>query len=266
MDSYPKSFVPQHQVPEAQVLKDLSDESGHPTPTHGGMVTGMEYDMAINSRSPNRDVSPLRPAATPATNRPSTPSKSPAPPASTTDEADAQTSTTAAEGPEQPIAPTPRIQSINGSRQRPVSMPPQSYASSTATSEPRSSRNHDSQHRSKQTGRVLGSYTMTKTLGAGSMGKVKLSVHNQTGEKVRRCMFIDSASFTSNIVNFSLRSKSCQELPLFPPNTMIQTSPRPVPHSLRSRMPKSCLRKFAQYGKRRCPCCFTTPIYAACEK
>lgn len=33
--------------------------------------------------------------------------------------------------------------------------------------------------------KVLGNYTLTKTLGAGSMGKVKLAVHSITGEKVR---------------------------------------------------------------------------------
>ena len=33
--------------------------------------------------------------------------------------------------------------------------------------------------------RQLGEWTMTKTLGAGSMGKVKLGVSNVTGEKVR---------------------------------------------------------------------------------
>lgn len=32
--------------------------------------------------------------------------------------------------------------------------------------------------------KVLGNYTLTKTLGAGSMGKVKLAVHSLTGEKV----------------------------------------------------------------------------------
>ena len=32
--------------------------------------------------------------------------------------------------------------------------------------------------------RVLGDYTLSKTLGAGSMGKVKLAHHNVTGEKV----------------------------------------------------------------------------------
>ncbi|KAJ7083979.1 Pkinase-domain-containing protein [Mycena belliarum] len=36
----------------------------------------------------------------------------------------------------------------------------------------------------KRTNRVLGDYTLSKTLGAGSMGKVKLATHNVTGEKL----------------------------------------------------------------------------------
>ncbi|CAK5277862.1 unnamed protein product [Mycena citricolor] len=35
---------------------------------------------------------------------------------------------------------------------------------------------------SKRTNRILGDYTLSKTLGAGSMGKVKLATHNITGE------------------------------------------------------------------------------------
>ncbi|KAJ7102910.1 hypothetical protein C8R44DRAFT_887632 [Mycena epipterygia] len=36
----------------------------------------------------------------------------------------------------------------------------------------------------KRANRVLGDYTLSKTLGAGSMGKVKLATHNVTGEKL----------------------------------------------------------------------------------
>ena len=35
------------------------------------------------------------------------------------------------------------------------------------------------------TNRILGDYILSKTLGAGSVGKVKLAHHNVTGEKVR---------------------------------------------------------------------------------
>lgn len=46
---------------------------------------------------------------------------------------------------------------------------------------------------SSRSRRVLGEWTMTKTLGAGSMGKVKLGVSNVTGEKVRSRWENDSA-------------------------------------------------------------------------
>ncbi|KAJ6510732.1 hypothetical protein C8R45DRAFT_965014 [Mycena sanguinolenta] len=67
------------------------------------------------------------------------------------------------------------------SRQRPTSMPPQpteaqaadADASQTKTTSP-----------SKRSNRILGDYTLSKTLGAGSMGKVKLATHNITGEKL----------------------------------------------------------------------------------
>ncbi|KII84894.1 hypothetical protein PLICRDRAFT_45728 [Plicaturopsis crispa FD-325 SS-3] len=36
----------------------------------------------------------------------------------------------------------------------------------------------------RSTNRILGDYTLSKTLGAGSMGKVKLATHNVTGEKL----------------------------------------------------------------------------------
>ena len=36
----------------------------------------------------------------------------------------------------------------------------------------------------RSSNRVLGDYTLGKTVGAGSMGKVKLAYHNITGEKV----------------------------------------------------------------------------------
>ncbi|KAJ7226993.1 Pkinase-domain-containing protein [Mycena pura] len=38
-------------------------------------------------------------------------------------------------------------------------------------------------HKPKRSNRVLGDYTLSKTLGAGSMGKVKLATHNVTGEE-----------------------------------------------------------------------------------
>jgi hypothetical protein len=49
--------------------------------------------------------------------------------------------------------------------------------------------------------KVLGNYTLSKTLGAGSMGKVKLAVHGITGHKVLPCVFYDVGSYHVCILN-----------------------------------------------------------------
>ncbi|KAI5999071.1 hypothetical protein EDD15DRAFT_130493 [Pisolithus albus] len=70
--------------------------------------------------------------------------------------------------------------------QRPVSMPPQAYSSPPPTASPSSEPKHRSSINNKPSRgstRVLGDYILTKTLGAGSMGKVKLAIHNVTEEK-----------------------------------------------------------------------------------
>jgi hypothetical protein len=92
-------------------------------------------------------------------------------------------------------------------RPRPLSMPPQSYApnapvvpaNSAANTDGSDSKDrsydensqrrkhreeHPSSSKSSRSNRILGDYTLSKTLGAGSMGKVKLATHNITGEKV----------------------------------------------------------------------------------
>jgi serine/threonine protein kinase KIN1/2 len=77
------------------------------------------------------------------------------------------------------------------SRPRPVSMPPQSYATEKEKQYVEDGKQHRSPREaipgkpSRTTNRLLGDYTLSKTLGAGSMGKVKLATHNITGEKVR---------------------------------------------------------------------------------
>ncbi|KAH7906248.1 hypothetical protein BJ138DRAFT_1016529 [Hygrophoropsis aurantiaca] len=76
-------------------------------------------------------------------------------------------------------------------------MPPQSYNPSPQTSSSDRDRQPmpaEQRHRSHREGssskgrssssRILGDYTLSKTLGAGSMGKVKLAVHNITDEKL----------------------------------------------------------------------------------
>ena len=77
-------------------------------------------------------------------------------------------------------------------------MPPQAYTPSGSDRErdrPEDDRRHgerdrrdresSSGNRARTSNRILGDYTLSKTLGAGSMGKVKLAHHNVTGEKVR---------------------------------------------------------------------------------
>ena len=85
-------------------------------------------------------------------------------------------------------------------RPRPMSLPAPTYsASHSGTSSDRARQYAEQPHaaaqrqsqravdpttRPRTTNRILGDYTLSKTLGAGSMGKVKLAHHNLTGEKV----------------------------------------------------------------------------------
>ena len=84
-------------------------------------------------------------------------------------------------------------------RPRPMSLPPPTYSPSSSGTSSERPRHHVEQPlataqrhsqrgleapRQRTTNRVLGDYTLSKTLGAGSMGKVKLAHHNVTGEKV----------------------------------------------------------------------------------
>ncbi|KAI0029073.1 hypothetical protein K488DRAFT_57194 [Vararia minispora EC-137] len=87
-------------------------------------------------------------------------------------------------------APLPRG---TPARPRPMSMPPNSYTPpSERGRDERPSANGNSAastrradgSKSRTTNRILGDYTLSKTLGAGSMGKVKLAHHNVTGEKL----------------------------------------------------------------------------------
>ncbi|KAL4263361.1 non-specific serine/threonine protein kinase [Pleurotus pulmonarius] len=161
MATYPTSLTPQlNQVPEDHLLAD-EQAFGTVTPSHGGTVNaGHEFDMPIQSR---QDLQQLP-------------------------------------------SPAPVARSTNGSqRPRPMSMPPQSYNASAADRDGKNGTGNDSgrstpagnarrSHRERETngssnkprssGRILGDYTLSKTLGAGSMGKVKLATHNITGEKL----------------------------------------------------------------------------------
>ncbi|KAF7305457.1 Non-specific serine/threonine protein kinase [Mycena chlorophos] len=64
---------------------------------------------------------------------------------------------------------------------RPVSMPPQQAGAPNGAPADTNGRQAST---SKRTNRILGDYTLSKTLGAGSMGRVKLATHNITGEKL----------------------------------------------------------------------------------
>ncbi|KZV66106.1 Pkinase-domain-containing protein [Peniophora sp. CONT] len=113
------------------------EDSGLPTPSHGGVVaSGGEYDY-INTPTPV--------PATPVQDR---------------------------HGP--PPAPAPRTA-------RPMSTAAPPAAPSEARNGNGSTRRSE---KSRTTNRILGDYTLSKTLGAGSMGKVKLAHHNGTGEKL----------------------------------------------------------------------------------
>ncbi|KAG9309254.1 hypothetical protein JVU11DRAFT_10737 [Chiua virens] len=91
--------------------------------------------------------------------------------------------------------PAPAARPWVNPRPRPLSMPPQSYSSPQTSSSDRDKQlMSDQKHRQHKDGstskqsrtanRVLGDYTLTKTLGAGSMGKVKLAIHNVMEEKL----------------------------------------------------------------------------------
>jgi hypothetical protein len=104
------------------------------------------------------------------------------------------------------MAPIPRGAAP---KPRPMSLPPTSYSqsySSTSSERPRqyveqpiaSAQRHSQRGleppKQRTTNRILGDYTLSKTLGAGSMGKVKLAHHNVTGEKVRVTLLLSFLS------------------------------------------------------------------------
>ena len=176
MASFPASLASNHLEPVT--------EAGAITPTHGGMIQGHEFDLPISQK--NNDTTPAPPQA-------QAPAKEP-PGAPIHPQAVLQT---------QPAQPVPR-RTPTVSKPRPVSMPPQPYAPTgdrtdrqRADDAARHPHRQDgaSGNRSRSSYRILGDYTLSKTLGAGSMGKVKLAHHNVTGEKVRQARF---ATFLSH--------------------------------------------------------------------
>ncbi|KAB5588399.1 hypothetical protein CTheo_8161 [Ceratobasidium theobromae] len=88
-------------------------------------------------------------------------------------------------------APSPRrvVNPAAIAARRPVSLPPQTSAQAAAIQERISDENREREKdarrkQEKSRGRILGDYVLTKTLGAGSMGKVKLAIHTPSGQKL----------------------------------------------------------------------------------
>ncbi|TCD61589.1 serine/threonine-protein kinase KIN2 [Steccherinum ochraceum] len=167
MAAYPTSLATQHQ--------DHLEEFGAITPSHGGMVPGHEFDVPV-SQKPNQ---------TPTSSRPPTRDLT-------------QQSVTASQSVQDPLPsqpPSAARRAGSSHRQRPVSMPPQSFAPPPTTNgRDRQYADDTSRHgqrgevpssaKPRSSNRILGDYTLSKTLGAGSMGKVKLAHHNLSGEKL----------------------------------------------------------------------------------
>ena len=99
--------------------------------------------------------------------------------------------------------------------------------------------------------KLLGDYTLAKTLGAGSMGKVKLATHNLSGEKV-------SLSFFSLFILLHPSSSPLKSSPvsiplhILPSQTLPQNRPQRTPQ-----------RRFALSERLPSPCSSTTPTSAA---
>lgn len=136
------------------------------------MVQGHEFDLPIAQK--NNETTPAAQAH---------PHPRESPEAPTKPQQDGQT---------QASQPVPR-RTTSANKPRPVSMPPQPY--NAANDRQDRHRQEDAAGRAQRTDgasgsrsrssyRILGDYTLSKTLGAGSMGKVKLAHHNVTGEKV----------------------------------------------------------------------------------
>jgi hypothetical protein len=236
MAAYTTSLAPQlNKVPE-------DSEAGPITPLQAGMIGGHEFNMQISQ--------PTQP----------------------------HTQSLSSNTPPLP-APVPR-NSLSANRPRPMSMPPQTYmmavgtgAGSTTSSSDAKERpqlaaddnvqpkktHRDGSHTPKpsRSNRILGDYTLSKTLGAGSMGKVKLATHNVTGEKVR--FFLISLLLLMSVC--SSQSKFYHEST--PP---CPTRMAPTRNPLQNKPRKMPLRKSAPSAKQRFPCFSTTRISVACVK
>lgn len=213
------------------------------TPSHAGMVQGHEFDIPIQTTTTSPPQQQQR--------TPSVRNQQQLPPT--------------------PVSATPqpaqrRAQSSH--RQRPVSMPPQAHSTPASSDRERdrhgdegARRGEGSTSRSRGTSRILGDYTLSKTLGAGSMGKVKLAHHNVTGEKVRYLPVLIPHEHRSSFL-YSLQSRSCHALP--------QAVARPQAHLVlklrRNKPPRTLQRRFGLFVRRHSPCSCIIHTYAVCAK
>lgn len=177
--------------------------------------------------------------------------------------------------------PTQRPQSNSSNRPRPVSMPPQTFnnppsssadARDRAPDDPSQRRRHRDEHhtsssRSRGSNRILGDYTLSKTLGAGSMGKVKLATHNITGEKVGLASYF-VPFLVSNLFfvrsSFSLPSKSSPACTPTRPRRPTAITPPPTPQH--GKPPRTPRKKFEPSARLPSPCSYIIPISAACAR
>ncbi|KAH9920596.1 uncharacterized protein B0H18DRAFT_1023487 [Fomitopsis serialis] len=160
MATYPMSLPPTAGQPLPQVT-----EEGQSTPSHGGIVVGHEFEVPISQKPYPSPVTQQPPGTREQTYlpNPNPPSQSP------------------------PPSPSPapsRRPSSSAHKPRPVSMPPNNHATPERDARDDGRSRDQSSSKPRSTNRILGDYTLSKTLGAGSMGKVKLAHHTLTGEKL----------------------------------------------------------------------------------
>lgn len=252
---YPSSMAaPLGQVPE---------ETGLITPSHAGAY---EFDMAI-TQPPSVHQPQLLSSPPPARSHTLTSSTTIATTLTTVN-------TTQSTATPRPL-PSPRPQATSH-RPRPVSMPPQAFTTTTPTSSSDRERQQttDSKHRQTRDGstskqgrssnRILGDYTLTKTLGAGSMGKVKLAIHNVTEEKV--CdVFISNMIYRLNTLVF-VRSSPSKSFPECIRRLPSQTVQMQLQKQSQSRPQKMLRKRYALSVKPPSLCFSITRTSAACVR
>lgn len=261
-------------------VRDGGYSEGH-TPTHGGTVTtGYEFDLipklAVTSDDDDDEfvVVPIPPTTTTTTF------------STTTTTPQLRTPTSLSPDPSRSPSPS------RSSTPRPLSMPQAYVQQSTSTSSamppaapavqpdpsresrqaPDNYQNGSRSHREHRSGRsstrIIGNYTMTKTLGAGSMGKVKLATHNNTGEKVI-LISISPLSISSNLPLQPLSCSNSQISSLLSKSSLVQaavaTPPtRPLHPFLQNKHRRMPRRKSAPSARLPFRCSSSTRTSVAC--